>query len=112
MSFDYNRYHDEYWADKIKYENKYGKYISKLKQLLSSKFNLDTQIYIMENHNYMPLYINIDISATSQEQNILFIDRLFNSHKKTKSKPQKCLSTYIDLDKYSLDDVYTVLRLL
>lgn len=112
MTFNYDSYLEDYWLDKIKYEDKYGKYISKLKQLLLSKFNLDTQIYIMENHNYIPLYMSIDVSATSQKQDVSFIDELFNSHKKLKFKQQKHLSAYINLDKYSLEDIYTALHLL
>lgn len=112
MPFDFNKYHDEYWMDKIQYEDKYGKYISKLKKLLLSKFNLDAQVYIIENHNYIPLYMSIDVSVTSQEQDVTFIEELFNSYKKLKSKQQKRLSAYIDLDKYSLEDIYTALHLL
>lgn len=108
MSFNYEKFNTEYWNDRICYEDKYGKYISKLRELFENKFNLDVQIYINESHNKTPLFMSIQITNYQDWQDLSFIEEIFNQ----KISNKRCLSTYIDLTKYSLHEIYATIRLL
>lgn len=112
MSFDYDKYNDEYWINRIRYESKYGEYISKLNELFETKLDLDVQIYINEDHNEIPLFMTIQVVDYQDEQDLSFIEKMFNQKSKQKIKHKKCLSTHIDLTKYTLDEIYATLRLL
>ena len=106
MSFDYKAYELERLWERIAYDKKYSEKLNTLENLLINKFNVFTYLHVMEDANHIPFSLSINILEESPIKNISFIHNMFN-----KKILDKCQSTYIDLEKYSLEDIYSCLRI-